>query len=152
MPEPAQSQRTTPDVDPQPSTTAKAVLASTARDRTSQAVFASTAVVAFLVYGSVLPSEEANGQLGPANITVLSGPLLTFSMVLALGLATVVTLQVYSVRRAAAVRRAAGGRGALGGAGFLVSLIPSLCCTPVLPAVLAVFGIGASGADRKSVV
>jgi hypothetical protein len=146
MPHSAQTHRTTLDVTMEPPATTKAVLVSMIQERASQIVFALTALVAFLVYGSVLPSEKADGQLGPANIAVLSGPLLAFSITLALGLAAVVTLQVYSVRQAVAARRGAGGRGAVGGVGFLVSLVPSLCCTPVLPAVLAVFGIGASGA------
>lgn len=146
MPEPTQSSRTSQDSAAGGSTSTTALMTSVARDRISQVVFAVTTVLAFLVYGSVLPSEAADGSLGPTNIALLSTPLLAFSIVLALGLAAVLTLQVYSVRQAAAARRSARGRGALGGAGFLVSLVPSLCCTPLLPAVLAVFGIGASGA------
>ncbi len=122
------------------------ILARLAQDRASRLLFAVLAVVAFTLYGSVLPAEQAGGHLGPANIALLSPPLLAFALMLALGLAVVLTLQTYAVRQAAAARRAAGGRTALGAGGFLVSLVPSLCCSPVLPAVLAIFGIGASGA------
>ena len=118
------------------------MLARLTRDHLSRLLLIVLAVVAFAVYGSVLPAEAAGGHLGPANIALLSPPLLAF----ALGLAAVLTLQVYSARQAAAARRAAGGRTALGAGGFLVGLVPSSCCSPALPAVLAIFGIGASGA------
>lgn len=139
-----------PETSPAPSPVAeygvRPVLARLRRDRPSQALFAVLAAVAFLVYASVLPAEEVGGTLSPANITLLSGPLLVFAVVLALALAAVVTLQIFALRQAAAARRAAGGRTVLGGLGFIASLVPSLCCSPVLPAVLAVFGVGASGA------
>ena len=85
-------------------------------------------------------------HLAPPIALRLAPPLLAFALMLALGVAVVLTLQVYSMRQAAAARRSAGGRSAVGAGGFLVSLVPSLCCSPVLPAVLAIFGIGASGA------
>lgn len=125
---------------------AGAVLGKVARDRASRIVFALTAIVAFVVYGNVLPVEEAGGRLAPANLALLSGTLLVFSIALSLTFAAVLALQMYAMRQAIPARRAASGRGVLGGAGFLVSLVPHLCCTPVLPAVLAVFGVGASGA------
>lgn len=123
-----------------------AVLGRLVRDHTSRVVFLILAVLSFAVYATVLPSEEAGGRLTLSNWTYLTGPLLAFSIVLAIALATVLTLQVYAVRQAIAARRAAGGRAALGGVGFLASLVPALCCSPVLPAVLALFGVGASGA------
>lgn len=122
------------------------VLVQVARDRPSQLVFVLTGLVAFVVYGTVLPSDNAGGQLTLANWAYLDGILLAFSLVLSLGLATVLTLQIYALRQALLARRAAGGQGAVGGLGFLTSLVPSLCCSPVLPAVLALFGVGASGA------
>lgn len=138
------SPRTTPARSRATSTSA--VLSRVAADGTSRVVFAVLALIAFGIYATVLPSEEAGGQLSLTNWTYLTGPLLAFSIILAVGLSTVLTLQLYAMRQALAARRAAGGRAALGGAGFLASLAPALCCSPVLPAVLAVFGVGASGA------
>lgn len=122
------------------------VLARLVRDRPSQVVFVVLAVIGFAVYATVLPAEQAGGRLILSNWTYLTGLQWGFSVVLALGLATVLTVQIYAVRQALMVRRGAGGRAALGGLGFLASLVPSLCCSPVLPAVLALFGIGAGGA------
>lgn len=90
-----------------------------------------------VMYTVILPSISTK-QVGFANWQHLSGLLLGFSIALGAGLAAVLTLQVFAIRQAATTRRAAGGRTVLGGAGFLASLIPSLCCTPVLPAAFAV--------------
>ncbi|MBK0868742.1 hypothetical protein INP57_18175 [Saccharopolyspora sp. HNM0986] len=136
---------TTTLAHPRPATCG-AVLAQLARDRPSRVVFATLTVITFAVYATVLPSEQAGGQLSLSNWTYLTGLLLGFAIVLALGLAAVLTVQVYALRQAVAARCTAGGRAALGGLGFLASLVPSLCCSPVLPAVLALFGVGASGA------
>lgn len=56
-------------------------------------------------------------------------------------MALVLTIQIYAIRRAAQVRRAATG-GALSGVAFTVSLAPTLlCCTPVIPTLLASAGL-----------
>lgn len=122
---PASTHTTTP-AHPRPATSG-AVLAQLARDRLSRVVFATLTVISFAVYATVLPSEQAGGQLSLSNWTYLTGLLLGFAIVLALGLAAVLTVQVYALRQAVAARRTAGGRSALGGLGFLVSLAPSLC-------------------------
>lgn len=121
-------------------------LARLARDRFSRVLLVVLAVIGFAVYATVLPSEEASGRLSLSNWTYLTGLQWSFSIVLALGLATVLTVQVYAARQALAARRSASGRAALGGFGFLASLVPSLCCSPVLSTVLALFGVGAGGA------
>lgn len=141
----SESPHATAQARPRPASSV-AVLAEVARDRLSRVVFAVVAVAGFAIYATVLPSAQAASQLSLSNWTHLTGLLLGFAILLALGLAAVLTVQVYAMRRVLAVRRAAGGRAALGGIGFLASLAPSLCCSPVLPAVLALFGVGASGA------
>jgi hypothetical protein len=106
------------------------VLALVARQRPYQAVFAVLAAAITIVYTLILPSVSTK-QVGFTNWQHLGGLLPGFSIALGIGLAAVLTLQVFAIRQAAATRRAAGGRTALGGAGFLASLIPSLCCTAV---------------------
>lgn len=140
----SESTHATAHVRPRPASSV-AVLAEVAHDRHSRVVFAVVAVAGFASYATVLPSEQADGQLSLSNWTHLTGLLLGFAVLLALGLAAVLTVQIYVMRRVLAARRAAG-RAALGSIGFLASLVPSLCCSPVLPAVLSLFGVGASGA------
>ena len=58
-------------------------------------------------------------------------------------MALLLTVQVYAFRRAAVARRASGDK-ALSGFALVVSLMPRfLCCTPVIPTVLATFGLSA---------
>ncbi|WP_406690314.1 hypothetical protein REH65_31080 [Saccharopolyspora sp. ID03-671] len=121
-------------------------LAQVARDRASIVLFIVLAVAAIGIYATVLPSEAAHGSLSLHNWAYLDATTLGFSLILGIAAAALLTLQTYALRQATAHRRTAGGRTALSGAGFLASLVPSLCCTPLLPAVLALFGIGAGGA------
>lgn len=92
-------------------------------------------LVAFL-YSILLPFGFTQ-RLSLDNWHYLDAEQIGFSFAFGLLIGWIVTLQVY------AVRRLARGRGQTLTFGAIVgSLLPSmLCCTPVVPTVLAVFGL-----------
>lgn len=115
------------------------VVTAVAGHRGYQAVFAGLAAVVTLAYTVLLPFAYTQ-RVSFANWAYLNPYFGGFAAALGLAIAGVVTLQVVAVRQALAARRAAGGA-ALGGVGLLASLAPSLlCCTPVIPAVVATLG------------
>jgi FtsH-binding integral membrane protein len=91
---------------------------------------------ALALYLVTLPATYTGGTIGLVSVRYLNAELGFFSLVLALLLSLVLTLNVYSFR--ASLRR----RGArLSAAGVLASLVPSsLCCTSLVPSVLAAVG------------
>lgn len=103
-------------------------------------LFGVTLVSVTAGYTLLLPFEFTQ-RLGLGNWRYLTPRLAGFSIALGLGLAVLVTLQVYAARRAVA------GRGnALGGVALLASIIPSLiCCSPLIPTLLATVGMSALG-------
>ena len=115
-----------------------------ATDRVSRVVFLVLAVVIGAAYSVLLPFAFTQ-RLSLANWQFLTGRLLGFAVALGAGMALVLTVQLYAIRRAAAARRP-GDDGALSGAAFILSLLPTfLCCTPVIPTVLATLGLSAVG-------
>ena len=112
-------------------------------DRVSRVVFAVTAVGAGLGYSVLLPFDFTQ-RVSFANWRYFGPRYAGFTVVLALGLAWVVTLQVYAMRRIA--RGAPVGRprrsGPLGALAAVVSLLPSLlCCSPVVPTAVSLLGL-----------
>ena len=98
-------------------------------------------VVAFF-YTLLLPFDYTQ-RFSFANWDVLNAYLLTWAIVLGLAMGLVVTVHVYAMRRIAAARATAG---AAGGVAFVASLLPSfLCCTPIVPSVLAFVGVSGVG-------
>ncbi len=98
-------------------------------------------VVAFF-YTLLLPFEYTQ-RFELANWDYLSTYLLGWAIVLGLAMGLVVSVQVYAMRRVAAARAASG---AVGGVAFVASLLPSfLCCTPIVPSVLAFVGVSGVG-------
>lgn len=98
-------------------------------------------VVAFF-YTLLLPFDYTQ-RFSFANWDLLNAYLLTWAIVLGLAMGLVVTVQVYAMRRVAAARAASG---AAGGVAFVASLLPSfLCCTPIVPSVLAFVGVSGVG-------
>lgn len=111
-----------------------------ATDRISQLLFAVLAGGITVGYTILLPFASTQ-RLTTHNWQFLTGRLLGFAIALGVGMALVLTLQVYAARRAAAVRRAAAG-GAVSGVAMAVSLLPTfLCCTPIIPTALAAVGL-----------
>lgn len=93
-----------------------------------------------LLYTILLPFKYTQ-QLGLANWHYLDPYLGAWSVALGASMSFVLMVQVYAMQRAAAARPS--GRGAVA---FLMSLLPSLlCCTPMVPTILAFVGV--SGAS-----
>lgn len=127
-----------------PRRAAGTALRALAADRASRVTFLALAALITTAYTVVLPFAFTQ-RLSLANWHFLTGRLLLFAVALGTGMALVLTVQIYAIRRAVAARRLAGG-GALGGLALTVSLLPTfLCCTPVIPTVLATFGLSAVG-------
>jgi len=104
--------------------------------------FAMVAVAVTLLYTILLPFDYTQ-RFELANWNYLDAYLLAWAIVLGLGMAFVVSVQVYAMRRIAAARVASG---AVGGLAFVGSLLPSfLCCTPIIPTVLAFVGVSGVG-------
>ena len=98
-------------------------------------------VVAFF-YTLLLPFDYTQ-RFELANWDYLNAYLLTWAIVLGLAMGLVLSVQVYAMRRIAAARAASG---AAGGVAFVASLLPSfLCCTPIVPSVLAFVGVSGVG-------
>ena len=98
-------------------------------------------VVAFF-YTLLLPFEYTQ-RFELANWDYLNARLLTWAIVLGVAMGLVLSVQVYAMRRIAAARAASG---AAGGVAFVASLLPSfLCCTPIVPSVLAFVGVSGVG-------
>lgn len=131
-----------PEASPTRESSTRWWLRSLAADRLSQMLFVVLAAGITLGYTILLPFASTQ-RLTTANWQFLTGRLLGFAIALGVGMALVLTVQLYAVRRAAAARRAAAG-GAISGFAMLVSLLPTLlCCTPIIPTVLASVGLSA---------
>ncbi len=101
-------------------------------------LLASTAV-SFL-YTLLLPFAYTQ-RFSFANWHYLSTYLLVWSVALGIGMGFVLTVQLYAGRRVAA-----STSGAVSGVALVASTLPSLlCCTPVIPTVLAFVGVSAVG-------
>ena len=129
----------TPSVDPDQSaragvlSTGAAVLASRGR----LAGFVVTAAVVSLAYTILLPFDITQ-RFSLANWHYLTASLIAWSVALGLGMAYVLVVQVHAIRQIAA----RGSSVTVGGVAFLGSLLPSLlCCSPVLPTLLAFVGL-----------
>ena len=102
---------------------------------------AAAGVVAFF-YTLLLPFDYTQ-RFELANWDYLNAYLLAWAIVLGLAMGLVGSVQVYAMRRIAAARAASG---AAGGVAFVASLLPSfLCCTPIIPSVLAFVGVAGVG-------
>jgi hypothetical protein len=115
------------------------VLRGLAGSRAQVAVFAVLAVGVALLYTLLLPFEFTQ-RLSFANWGFLTGPLAAWSVALGVGIAFVLTVQFSAVRQLAAARSTT-----LTGVALVASLLPSfLCCTPIIPTVLAFGGLSAA--------
>jgi hypothetical protein len=96
------------------------------------AVFAAAAVL----YAFTLPAANTGGVIGLISLQYLNPELLFFSLTLAAALSLALTLNVYAFR-VAATRR---GEGVTLGAILSTLVAPSICCSPLVPTLLALFG------------
>ena len=91
---------------------------------------------ALTLYAFTLPAVYTGGVIGLISLRYLNAELLFFVVSLAALLSLALTLNIYSFR--ASIRRRSGG---LGLVGALSSLLPAtICCTPVVPMLLAILG------------
>lgn len=105
-----------------------------------KAGFVVVAAAVSLLYTILLPFGYTQ-QFGLANWHYLDPYLGVWSVVLGGAMGFVLMVQVYAMRRVAAAR--ADGRSGLA---FVASLLPGfLCCTPIIPTLLAFIGV--SGAS-----
>ncbi len=104
--------------------------------------FLAAAAAVTVVYAVLLPFQYTQ-RVELANLHYLDAYLLTWAILLGMAMGLVLSVQVYAMRKVAAAR-AAGG--VVGGVAFLGSLLPSfLCCTPIIPSVLAFAGASGVG-------
>ncbi len=123
-----------------------AVVRQVAADGVDRAVFASV-FVAVGFGDSVLLPFDFTQRISFANWGYLDLRYLAFTFAFAFAMAWVLTLQVHAVREVLAARESAGAprrSGPLGALAAVVSLLPSfLCCSPVVPTVVGLFGLSA---------
>ncbi|MGC8511936.1 MAG: hypothetical protein ACP5P1_02710 [Acidimicrobiales bacterium] len=104
--------------------------------------FAGMTVVVALLYTILLPFDYTQ-RFELANWDYLNVGLVVWAVVLGAGMALVASVQVYAMRRVVRARAAAG---TAGGLAFVASLLPSfLCCTPIIPSLLAFVGVSGVG-------
>jgi hypothetical protein len=115
-----------------------AVLVDLLASRRNRALLTAAAAAITFAYTILLPYNFTQ-RLSLANWAFLTPGLLAWSLVLGAGMAFLVVVQVHATRQAVAARA-----GAVGGLAFVASLLPSfLCCTPIIPTLLAFAGLSA---------
>jgi hypothetical protein len=125
-----------------------------AGDRVDRVLFVSTALLVGFGYSLLLPFAYTQ-RLSFANWGYLDARYVAFSIAFALGFAWLITLQVHAVRllaRAAREERGAGAGGPFGALAAIASVLPSLlCCSPIVPTVVGLFGLSAGARLSTSV-
>jgi uncharacterized protein YacL len=123
----------------------RAVTREVVTDGVDRVVFALVAAAVGFGYSVLLPFDYTQ-RISFANWHYLGARDLIFAGLFGLAMAWVLTLQVHAMRRI--VRSSAGpsGRsGVVGMAASVVSLLPSfLCCSPIVPTVVGLFGLSAA--------
>ncbi|MGH3279287.1 MAG: hypothetical protein ACRDNW_09130, partial [Trebonia sp.] len=111
------------------------------------AAFLAVAGVAASGYTLLLPFAQTQ-RLSFGNWGHLTGSQLAWAIPLSLGMALVVIVQAHAMRKVAAARAATTSAGGLA---VVVSLLPTLlCCTPVVPSLLAFAGVSGLGLDETT--
>ncbi|HLX52029.1 MAG TPA: hypothetical protein VKS82_27195 [Streptosporangiaceae bacterium] len=113
-----------------------------AADPVSRVLFGVITLITGVAYSVLLPFDFTL-QISFANWQYFGPRYAAFTVGLSLGLAWIVTLQVYAMRRIAKNRAGRPRRGGLAGAlAAVISLAPSfLCCSPVVPTVVGLLGL-----------
>ncbi len=116
----------------------KAVLAEVLRYRNNQILLVLLTVIIGTLYTILLPFDFTQ-RFSLANWHYLDLYLATWSVVLGAGMALVIMLQIYAMRRIRSTQTST-----LSGFAFIASILPSfLCCTPIIPTLLAFIGLSA---------
>ncbi len=112
----------------------------------NQGMLVVVAALTTFAYTILLPYDFTQ-RFSIANWAYLSPGLVAWSVVLGTGVAFAIVLQIHATSRLAVANT-----GAVSGLAFVASLLPSfLCCTPILPTVLAFVGLSAATLYRTSV-
>jgi hypothetical protein len=110
--------------------------------KANKVAFALVALGVAFFYTLLLPFNFTQ-RVEFANWDYLDVSLVLWSVVLGLAMSLVIVIQVYATRRVVEAKVASG---AASGLALLVSLLPSfLCCTPVVPTLLAFVGVSGLG-------
>jgi hypothetical protein len=124
-----------------------AVVRQVAADRVDRAVFAGVFVAVGFGDSILLPFDFTQ-RISFANWGYLDPRYLAFTVAFAFAMAWVLTLQVHAVRDVLAARSSSAEArrgGPLGALAAVVSLLPSfLCCSPVVPTLVGLFGLSAA--------
>jgi hypothetical protein len=134
--------------EPRAALTWRTLARDVAADRVARAVFALAALLIGVGYSLVLPFAYTQ-RIELANWDYLNARYVAFSVAFAVGLAWLVALQVYAVRRVATApagsAQPAGRTGPLAGLAAIASVLPSLlCCSPILPTLVGLLGLSAT--------
>lgn len=122
--------------------TSRAALAEVLGSPARRAGAALVAAAVTLAYTILLPFDYTQ-RFGLANWHYLNAGLLAWAIVLGVAMALVLSVQAHAMRRVAAARARTG---AASGAAFVVSLLSSfLCCTPIIPTLIAFVGVSGAG-------
>ena len=116
-----------------------------ARDQSNRVVFITTTLVVAFGYSVLLPFAYTQ-RVSLANWHYLDARLVAFAVAFGVTIGLVISLQVYAMRRIIRQRSAAiTGLAAIGG------LLPSfLCCSPIVPTLLSIFGASAATSYRST--
>lgn len=113
-----------------------AVLAQVLSSRSNQILFVLLVVIIGTLYTILLPFEFTQ-RFSLANWNYLDPYLAAWSIVLGIGMSLVIVLQIYAMRRIRSTQTST-----LSGFAFIGSILPSfLCCTPIIPTLLAFIGL-----------
>lgn len=95
----------------------------------------SSFIAFFLLYIFALPATYTGGRIGLISLRLLNVKLAAFSFIMALLIALIIPLTVYSFKQGAKTRKATATSGFVGSV-----LPPLLCCSPLLPSLAGVLG------------
>ena len=137
---------TRPEIEPDrdlssPTRNWKPILRMVSEDRISQVVFVLIVVSVGLIYSIALPYSYTQ-RFYFANWHYLDIRYIAYSISLAIGMAWVLTLQVYAMRnifRTSSSSRQSRRSGPIGFLASIISFLPSLlCCSPIVPTLVSI--------------
>ena len=113
-----------------------------AKDPITRFIFVLSALLVGFAYSVLLPFNYTQ-RVSLRNWQYLNVSSALWAVVLGLAMAVVLSVQVYAMRTITAARASTG---VSGGLAFVGSLLPSfLCCTPIIPTLLAFVGVSGVG-------
>ena len=118
------------------------VISHMAKDPVTRFIFVLSALLVAFAYSVLLPFDYTQ-RVSLRNWQYLNVSSAAWAIVLGLAMGAVVSIQIYAMRTITAARASTG---VSGGFAFVASLLPSfLCCTPIIPTMLAFVGVSGVG-------